>query len=420
MKEIEWKSVPGYSNYQLNIATLSVRNLSTNKNLVLRKGMVQLIGENGNICINMPRLLFCVSKGIPPRLVPRNIIIVIENGYPVAYDRSEYMSEKIKSVYHERANQDPLESYMNARDFIDNVISSMESKDYTTVAKRLYGYRKQLIGRIIKNGVMRNEDEAVELASAAIERTISNIISGVLVFFPFQYMYGVAKGISADIHRAEKKAGILLDLILITNHMRKEMLYSLFGIEDLKDLSVAVMNLIEGDIDARNDVYRELIRLNNNDMSYDWFQEIYEEELSERKQKKQDFTPNSLGVLCSMLTSQSGSIHEPTAGNGSMIIADWWQRCKQNMPWEHFPSQNIVTCWELSARSIPILLLNLSIRGIMGYVYHGDVLEKSVKMKYILLNRKDDTLGFSDIIKDPGNKLTIKKEIHYDDSRDIR
>lgn len=116
------------------------------------------------------------------------------------------MSEKIKSVYHERANRDPLESYMNARDFIDNVISSMESKDYTTVAKRLYGYRKHLIGRIIKNGVMRNEDEAVELASAAIERTISNIISGVLVFFPFQYMYGVAKGISSDIHRAEKKS----------------------------------------------------------------------------------------------------------------------------------------------------------------------------------------------------------------------
>lgn len=181
--------------------------------------------------------------------------------------------------------------------------------------------------------------------------------------------------------------------------MRKEMLSSLFGIEDLKDLPVAVMNLIEGDIDARNDVYRELIRLNNNDMSYDWFQEIYETELSERKQKKQDFTPNILGVLCSKLTSQSGSIHEPTAGNGSMIIADWWQRCKQKMPWEHFPSQNMVTCWELSARSIPILLLNLSIRGIMGYVYHGDVLTREVKQKYILLNRKNDALAFSEVIK---------------------
>ena len=181
--------------------------------------------------------------------------------------------------------------------------------------------------------------------------------------------------------------------------MSKEDLFILFGIEDLKDLPNAVINLLEEDIDARNEVYKELIRKNNGDMSYDWFQEIYETELSERKQKKQDFTPNILGVLCSKLTSQSGSIHEPTAGSGSMIIADWWQRCKQKMPWEHFPSQNMVTCWELSARSIPILLLNLSIRGIMGYVYHGDVLTREVKQKYILLNRKNDALAFSEVIK---------------------
>ncbi|MFK2716278.1 hypothetical protein ACIXUF_11980 [Bacteroides fragilis] len=204
MNEIEWKSVPGYSNYQLNISTLSVRNLSTNKNLVLRKGMVQLIGKNGNISINIPRLLFCVSKGVDPRRVPRNIIVVLENGHPVAYDRSSYMSGKIKSVYHEKTNQNPLESYTNARNFIDNIISAMESGDYTTVVKSLYGYRDKLIGRIMKNGVMRNENEAIELASAAIARTVSNIVSGVLVFFPFQYMYGVAKGISMDVHRAEK------------------------------------------------------------------------------------------------------------------------------------------------------------------------------------------------------------------------
>jgi len=181
--------------------------------------------------------------------------------------------------------------------------------------------------------------------------------------------------------------------------MRKEILFSLFGIEDLRDLPDAVMSLLQGDVEVRNEVYKELIRNNNMDMSYDWFQENYENELSERKQKKQDFTPNSLGVLCSKLTSQAGSIHEPTAGNGSMIIADWWQRCKQKMPWEHFPAQNMVTCWELSSRSIPILLLNLSIRGIMGYVYHGDVLTKEVKQKYILLNRKNDALAFSEVIK---------------------
>lgn len=170
--------------------------------------------------------------------------------------------------------------------------------------------------------------------------------------------------------------------------MTKEEAFKIFHIEDLRDLPDAVMRILDGSVELRNKIYNELIRMNDYDMSYDWFQALYENELSERKQKKQDFTPNSLGILCSKLTSQAGSIHEPTAGNGSMIIADWWQRCHNKIPWEHFPSQNMVTCWELSARSIPILLLNLSIRGIMGYVYHGDVLEKSIKMKYILLNRK--------------------------------
>ena len=175
--------------------------------------------------------------------------------------------------------------------------------------------------------------------------------------------------------------------------MKKEEVFSLFKIEDLNELPNALMRIIEGDIRERNIIYHELMRMNGYDMSYDWFQELYENELSERKQKKQDFTPNTLGVLCSKLTGQLGSIHEPTAGNGSMIIADWWQRCRKFLPYEHFPSQHIVTCWELSSRSIPILLLNLSIRGIMGYVYHGDVLENIVKQKYILLNAHDDTLG---------------------------
>lgn len=191
--------------------------------------------------------------------------------------------------------------------------------------------------------------------------------------------------------------------------MNKDDLFKVFLINDLMDLPNAVTKILDMDLEDRNKIYRELIRLNDNDLSYDWFQEVYESDLSERKQKKKDFTPNSLGVLCSLLTSQTGSIHEPTAGNGSMIIADWWQRCAKLLPWEHFPSQNIVSCWELSDRSIPILLLNLSIRGIMGYVYHGDVLTKEVKQKYILLNRKDDTLSFSEIIKADTNAKIVQE-----------
>ena len=181
--------------------------------------------------------------------------------------------------------------------------------------------------------------------------------------------------------------------------MKIEDLFSVFKIEDLKDLPVAVMTLIEGDREKRDEIYKELIKLNDYDLSHDWFQQLYESELSERKQKKQDYTPYELGVLCSKLTHQEGTLHEPTAGNGGMIIADWWERCRKHLPWEHFPSQHIVTCWELSSRSLPILLLNLSMRGSMGYVYNGYVLEQSVKQKYILLNRKNDTLDFSDVIR---------------------
>lgn len=205
MNEIEWKPIPDYPNYQINIRTLSVRNLYTGKDLMIRKGMVNLISKKGNVTINIPRLLFCATKNVAPIQVPRNIIIVLEDGIPVAYDRSSYMSDKIKSVYLEKVNKTPIESYVNARAFINSVITAMETKDYTHVAEHLYGHKTKLLGRIIKNGVMKNEDEAKELVSAAIERTISNIRSGVLVFFPFQYMYGVAKGISQDIHRTEKK-----------------------------------------------------------------------------------------------------------------------------------------------------------------------------------------------------------------------
>ena len=134
--------------------------------------------------------------------------------------------------------------------------------------------------------------------------------------------------------------------------MTKEDVFGLFGITDLKDLPMAVTRVLEGDRDERDSLYRELIRLNQNDMGRDWFQPLYEEELAERKQKKQDFTPNELGVLCSMLTGQTGTVHEPTAGNGSMIIADWWERCRKRLPWEHRPSENMVTCCELSGRAI--------------------------------------------------------------------
>ena len=189
--------------------------------------------------------------------------------------------------------------------------------------------------------------------------------------------------------------------------MTKEQVFEIFGIEDMNDLPNAVMGILF--TSKRDAVYQRLLEVNNYDVSRDWFQSIYEDELSQRKQNKQDFTPNQVGVILSKLSgTDNGKIYEPTAGNGSLLIANWWQRClASDFPLMHFPADHQIECWELSNRSIPILLLNLSIRGMMGVVYHGDVLEQTIKAKYILLNRNNDTLAFSEIINDTDNNKKI-------------
>lgn len=181
--------------------------------------------------------------------------------------------------------------------------------------------------------------------------------------------------------------------------MNKEDLFSIFKVDDIRLLPEAIMPVVISNSYERDDIYRELLELNNYDVSHDWFQSLYEGEFSERKEKKQDFTPNSLGSLSSMITGvKDGATYEPTAGNGSMLIADWWRKASSHVPFDFYPSKNPIECWELSDRSIPILLLNLSIRGIVGVVHHGDVLEKKEKATYRLINDKDDCLGFSKVI----------------------
>lgn len=191
--------------------------------------------------------------------------------------------------------------------------------------------------------------------------------------------------------------------------MTQKDLFELLCIDDIMKLPDALMAVLMGDGDRRHSFYRAMLELNAYDMSHDWFQPIYEEEMAQRKKQKQDFTPNSVSVLCSMIVGNHSSVHEPTAGNGSMLIADWWENAREELVYTYRPSHHMIDCWELSDRSIPILLFNLSVRGIMGVVHHGDVLEQSEKCRYLLLNRHDDPLAFSEIIIDNGRKLKIKE-----------
>lgn len=192
--------------------------------------------------------------------------------------------------------------------------------------------------------------------------------------------------------------------------MNKDDCCRIFNVEDIINLPQAAMNIVMGDRERRDAVYRELLSVNRYDMSFDWFRQLYEEEFAQRKKQKQDFTPVEVSEIVAKIALPTvGTIHEPTAGTGGLIISAWWEQCRRAIPWDYYPSQHMISVWELSDRAIPLLLLNLSIRGIMGYVYHGDVLEGTVKARYILLNRSDDALGFSDVVKAEAGGIIVEQ-----------
>lgn len=109
------------------------------------------------------------------------------------------------------------------------------------------------------------------------------------------------------------------------------------------------------------------------DLSYEWFQQYFENEHADRKVKKQDFTPNSVSELGAKILGKADRYFEATAGTGGMMIQYW-----------NINSNAIYELEELSDRAIPFLLFNMSIRNIEGTLRHGDSLENKFKAIYIL------------------------------------
>lgn len=67
--------------------------------------------------------------------------------------------------------------------------------------------------------------------------------------------------------------------------MTKQQVFDIFGIDDLRLLPEAIGSVILGNRQKRDDVYRRLLEANGHDLSRDWFQQVYEDEMSERKKK---------------------------------------------------------------------------------------------------------------------------------------
>lgn len=167
------------------------------------------------------------------------------------------------------------------------------------------------------------------------------------------------------------------------------------------------MSLVLDD-DKRDQLFKSFLE-KETDLSYDWFHEYYQDEQSDRKNKKQDFTPNSVGKLLAKITKGNKSTLDIAAGTGGLTIQKWNEN-----------PDNIFYCEELSDRALPFLLFNLSIRNMTAFVFHGDSLTREYKKIYKLYDHKieeqenpEDHFTSESVVMNP--PFSIKWEQKNDD-----
>ena len=109
------------------------------------------------------------------------------------------------------------------------------------------------------------------------------------------------------------------------------------------------------------------------DLTFDWFTEFFQEIYSDRKDKKQDFTPKELTNLASKIAGSTTSNADIAGGTGGLTIRRWVDNPNATLYAEEF-----------SDAVIPFLLFNLAIRNTNAIVRHGDALHQEFKTTYKL------------------------------------
>ena len=149
---------------------------------------------------------------------------------------------------------------------------------------------------------------------------------------------------------------------------------------ELKELTEKFQNIFgsleDFKIDSLNNSNCEkFIELVNRDLETDYLQKIWQFYMADREEKKQDFTPKSLGKLVAELTKNTTEewCYDMCSGSGALTIQKW------------ITNKNLkFVCEELDTNLIPFLLFNLKIRNIEGYVINGNVLTGERKAVYKL------------------------------------
>nr|DAR22530.1 MAG TPA: N-6 DNA Methylase [Caudoviricetes sp.]DAS35247.1 MAG TPA: N-6 DNA Methylase [Caudoviricetes sp.] len=139
----------------------------------------------------------------------------------------------------------------------------------------------------------------------------------------------------------------------------KSKVLEIFEVVEVKDLGSALMKNLDNYEKMR--AFEEVV---NGDLSKDWLQKIYQYHEADRKEKKQDYTPASLGKLLAKLSGNGDTVIDLCAGSGALTIQKWNENHNQRF-----------LLYELDENVIPYLLYNLAIRNIGSTVVRADTLK---------------------------------------------
>lgn len=159
-----------------------------------------------------------------------------------------------------------------------------------------------------------------------------------------------------------------MDQIIMELKKLTEQTLEMFDAKDTKEL---IKKISENS--NNHESMERFCELINNDLNVDWLQKIYQYYEADRKNKGQDYTPQSLANLMASLalSSEDDEVVDMCAGSGTLTIAAWVK------------NKNIrATCIEFDKNVVPILVFNLALRNIQAVVKHEDVLSREVFETY--------------------------------------
>lgn len=154
---------------------------------------------------------------------------------------------------------------------------------------------------------------------------------------------------------------------------------AIVGIKEAYELPTKLMEIIM-DKPKREKLFSQFLR-EGVDLHYDFFRDFFEEQSSNRKDLMQDYTPDCICQIIEGIIPQTDTVLDICSGTGSLSLRGFYRHGYK------------IYCEEFSTAVLPILLFNLSIRGVEGIVKHKDVITQKVFHVYQLTKNGE----FSDI-----------------------